>query len=555
MKKAIFICLLIGFGLSCCSQKLHVTIYGTSEKENKIIDSIGYKPYHSNAKSILEEVNLFSKKTMELGFLENEAFEIKKTSDSTFISEINLGNKTEFIHIYVGTNATIKTSCASVIKKDTVTIPLQETEAFLKQTLQSLEKKGFAMSLLKLDKIKKTKGYLVGNLVFTIEKARKVNEIVIKGYDQFPKGHLKVVLRNFKNAVFNQNVVQQIHTSFEKFRFVKQIKYPEILFETDSTKIYVYLEKTKSNSFDGFIGFATDEKNKLQFNGYLDLSLQNSLHSGEQFSLFWKSAASLQKTFNVALEVPYLFKSPIGIKTQLNIFKQDSTFQNTKTAIEIGYYFNYNTRLYLGYQATESSDIQNQNTTKISDFKNNFLTSNFEFLTYDATNLLFPEKTKLAFKIGIGSRNSNFESNKQLFTILDFKHCFHLNNKNNIAIKSQNFYLLSDHYIVNELSRFGGINSIRGFSENSLQSNLFISLLTEYRYVFSPSLYLHSILDYGFFQDATTKNNGKLLGVGLGLGLLTKNGLLNIVYANGSFDNQAIVFSNSLVQISFKSNF
>jgi hemolysin activation/secretion protein len=135
------------------------------------------------------------------------------------------------------------------------------------------------------------------------------------------------------------------------------------------------------------------------------------------------------------------------------------------------------------------------------------------------------------------------------------KHNFYLNNKNVINIKSQNFYLQSDEYIINELYRFGGINSIRGFNENSLQANLFSSILTEYRYVFSPSIYIHSIIDYAYFQDKTTNSKGNLLGLGFGFGVLTKNGLLNLVYANGSIKDQAIKFSNSIVHVSLKANF
>jgi outer membrane protein assembly factor BamA len=130
-----------------------------------------------------------------------------------------------------------------------------------------------------------------------------------------------------------------------------------------------------------------------------------------------------------------------------------------------------------------------------------------------------------------------------------------LNNKNVINIKSQNFYLQSDEYIINELYRFGGINSIRGFNENTLQGNVFSSLLTEYRYVLSPSIYVHSIMDYAYFQDKTTNLSGTLLGLGFGFGILTKNGLLNLVYANGSTKDQAIKLSNSIVHISLKANF
>ena len=363
------------------------------------------------------------------------------------------------------------------------------------------------------------------------------------------------MIRMYKKKTFNQENLNKIHSDFDKFRFVKQIKYPEILFEQDSTKIYVYLEKAKSDSFDGFIGFSNDKGGKVAFNGYLDLILNNTLNSGEQFSLLWKSDANLQKTFNIALELPYIFKSPIGLKAQLNIFKQDSTFQNTKTAIDLGYFFNYNTRLYLGYQATESSDIQNTNTASISDYKNDYVTTSFEYFAYRPDDFLFPEKTRVNIKLGYGTRSAKFNTDKQIFTTIDLKHNFYLNDKNSINVKSQNFYLQSDHYITNELYRFGGINSIRGFSENSLQGNMLTSILIEYRYALTPSIYTHTIIDYGYYQDKSTNNKGTLLGLGIGFGLLTKNGLLNIVYANGSNKDSAIKLSNSIVHLSFKTNF
>ncbi|WP_232758726.1 hypothetical protein [Flavobacterium sp. ALD4] len=46
------------------------------------------------------------------------------------------------------------------------------------------------------------------------------------------------------------------------------------------------MEKRKSNTFDGFIGFNNNENKKITFNGYLDVTLENTLQVGEQFSLY-----------------------------------------------------------------------------------------------------------------------------------------------------------------------------------------------------------------------------------------------------------------------------
>ena len=555
MNKTAFFYLFFCFSLTASAQKLYLTVSGNSDAEKKTIDSIGYIHQHENAKSILDEETQLSEKLTQNGYIENKIVNNTKQNDSTFLCRFSLGKKTDFIHIYIGKTISMHFASIFDLKKDTLIIPFNEIESFLKQTLNKLERKGFALAKLKLINIKKINNYLSADLNITFEKQRQLNDIIIRGYDAFPKGHLKNTKRSYKNKIFNQENLKNIYFDFEQYRFVKQIKYPEILFEKDSTKIYVYLEKAKSNTFDGFIGFSNDNSNKVILNGYLDLNLNNALNSGEQFALFWKSDGNDQKTFNTSITLPYIFKSPFGLKAQLNIFRQDSTFQNTKTAVDLGYFFNYNTRTYIGYQSTESSDIQNLNSSSISDFNNTFVTGNFEYSAFKNDDFLFPEKTKINIKIGIGSRNSSLNSNKQMFTSIDLKHNFYLNSKNSISIKSQNYYLKSNQYIINELYRFGGVNSIRGFNENSLQGNLFTSLLTEYRYTISPSLYIHSILDYGYYKDQTSNTNKNLLSLGMGFGILTKNGLINLIYANGSAKEQTIKSSNSIVHVSFKTNF
>lgn len=528
---------------------------GSSTLQNKTIDSIGYNAIHNNVKSIFDEVNLMSEKLIKQGYIQNEIIENKRINDSTFKFYLDIGKKTNFIHIYIGANSELKTLTIIKDKNDTLVVPFQEIENFMTQNLKALEQKGFSLSSLKLINFRKSNNTLFADLDLQIGNKRQLNDIVIVGYDQFPKGHTKNLKKLYNNKVFNLENLKQLKDDFDNFGFVSQRKYPEILFTKDTTKVYVYLEKAKPNRFDGLVGFSNDEKKKIKFNGYLDLLLINTLNAGEAFSLFWKSDGADQKTFNVALELPYLFKSRFGLKTSLNIFKQDSTFQNTKTNIEVGYFFNYNSRLFIGYQSSESSDIQNQNSSKLSDFKNTFTTLSYEFLDFKPDDFLFPERTKINLKTGFGSRTSAFENNKQIYFEVNLKHNLYLNEKNSFNLKSQNYYLKSDAYLVNELYRFGGINSIRGFNENSLQANAFTSILAEYRYLLVPSIYFHTITDYGFYKDSTTNKNSTLLGIGFGLGLLTKNGLLNLVYANGSTKDQAIKTSNSIVHIKFVTNF
>ncbi|MBA4155168.1 hypothetical protein [Flavobacterium sp.] len=555
MKKILLILFLSLFGYSLKAQNVYLKVEGTTAFETKKIDSIGYQVRFENAKSVVEEITVLSKKLFESGFLESENLGNIKTNDSTFLFRYKLGKRISFLHIYIGKENSELIQENYELKNGVLILPIASVESFMNLQLKKLEQKGYSLANLKLENFRTEDSLLFADLKIKKNSQRILNDIVINGPSKFPESHKRNLMRLYANRTFNQDGLQKVFKEIEEYRFVKQTKYPEILFTQDSTKIYVYLEKAKSNRFDGFIGFSNEEDGKFSFNGYLDILLHNILNSGEQFLIYWKNDGKKQTSFNIGLQVPYLFKSPIGIKAELNIFKKDSTFQNTNTSIDLGYFFNYNSRLYLGYQATESSDIQNVNSSFISDFTNSFVTSQYEFTKFKTDDFLFPEKTVFHFKIGLGKRDSKTDSQNQVFGKMELRHNFYLNAKNIIHLKSQNYLLTSENYIVNELYRFGGINSIRGFNENSLQGNLFTSLLTEYRYVLSPGMYIHSIIDYGYYQDQTTALNDSLIGLGFGFGLLTKNGLFNLIYANGSTNDQAIKLANSIVHISFKSSF
>ncbi|WP_233589357.1 BamA/TamA family outer membrane protein [Flavobacterium bomense] len=539
--------------------------------ETKTIDSLKYNPKHTNTKSIEIELNRLSEDLSRIGYIDNITGPPIQINDSSYLAKIHLGEKIKAIHIYIGSNK--KPNLPILLKEeeeeDTIILPYPEIDFYLRKKIQELEQNGFALAKLKLTNIKRINAVLYANLKIETDKKRILNAITINYEDtnsttKFPSGHFAQLNRKYKTSIFNQKVLDQIYTDFENFGFISQIKYPEILFTKDTTKVYVYLQKRKSNTFDGFIGFSNNENQKITLNGYLDVQLQNILGTGEQLSVYWKSDGNDQKTFKASVELPYLLKTPIGLKAQIQLFRQDTTFQNTKTAIDLSYFINYNTRFYLGYQKTESSAIQNLNNNPISDFNNSFLTSSFNYIKLNAANSIFSIKSSLTLQSGIGSRvlytlSENTTKSNQFFINIQGVHNFNLNKKNSIYVNSLNYYLQSNNYVTNELYRFGGFNSVRGFAENSLQAYLMTSLLTEYRYIVSPNLYVHSILDYSIYKDKSAidqqDKKENLIGIGMGLGLLTKNGLFKLALASGSTTNQPIEINNTIVHISYNVTF
>src|SRR5690606_36676920 len=144
-------------------------------------------------------------------------------------------------------------------------------------------------------------------LIETDAKKRIINDIVIKGYEKFPSSYVKHYLKIKRNQIFDLPEIKSKTEHLNDLRFANQIKSPEVLFSKDSTTLYMYVEKAKSNSFDGFLGFGTNEDtNQLQFDGYLNLNPTNNLNYGDSFTLLYKSDEYDQKTFQTNLTLPYL---------------------------------------------------------------------------------------------------------------------------------------------------------------------------------------------------------------------------------------------------------
>ena len=564
MQKTSFLVLIIYilFSAELFCQNLHLKIDGNSNYETLVIDSTNYSNIHKNFESIKFEIDSIQKLLYREGYIENELKNIKKENDSTFNAQFHLKKKFNTIYIYYknsGVDTSILNLVSNAVFDDYFILNFSEVENALNFINTRVTEQGLPFSKLKLSNIRvRENNNLVANLIIgSNKKERIINAIEIKGYEKFPRSFLKHYLKIKPKQRFNLNTIKKKTSQLNDLKFANQIKAPEVLFSKDSTTLYLYLEKAQSNSFDGFLGFGTNEDTgNLEFDGYLNLNLSNNLNFGESFRLLYKSDENDQKTFKTDITLPYLFKSPIGLDLQLQIFKRDSSFTTVNQYVKLHYQINSKHKVYAGIISSESNNLLNENTTpNIIDYKTSYYSFAYEYLNPQNYNLLFPINTKLYLETNFGQRKLTNESqNQSQFTIDAFK-IFNLNTKNSIYTRLNSSVLISDTYLENELFRFGGINSIRGFEENSLLASIYGLINTEYRYQLSNGIYIHSITDVAYFENKIQNTKEKLFGYGFGFGILTNAGLFRFNYANGKLENQKFKLSNSKIHISLTTNF
>ena len=541
------------------SQDKQLNIIGVDSIETSIINNIEYNKDHIDVISIEKEISNLKIKLINDGYINLRLIGLDSVSNNLFVAKFHLKNKIETTHIYIGSllSENLKKSLKEKISNDTLTIKYKDTEKTLEILTEKLSSEGYPFLSISLNNISQLeKNSLKADLVISNKNNKRLlNKILVKGYDKFPKSYLKHYLKLKTNKDFNITEIKKKTKALNNLSFANQSKEPEILFSKDSTQLYLYIEKVKSNTFDGFIGFTTNEEsNKIEFNGYLDINLTNNLNYGESLLINYKSDESDQTNFNIEANLPYLFKSPVGLNTALRIVRVDSTFSNTSQKANITYQLNSENLFFGGIEANSSTNLSSSNNLLIENYNSSFTNLGYQYLKRQASNILFPIKTKIDLQFGFGSRE-NESKTKQNKISLDANHIFNLNQRNSFYIRGKTEILTSNTYLENELYRFGGINTIRGFSENSIIASNYLLLNTEYRYNLSSGIYIKSVIDFATFKNEVLNQDQNLYGFGFGFGILTKSGILSFVYANGKNEDLPFKINNSKIHLKLSAIF
>lgn len=544
---------------SLYSQSLHLLAIGNTQNETRIIDSLNYKKSFPDYSSLQNELAFIKKQLHTIGYIEKEQVAFKKQNDSTYLVQFNLNKhyKTITIYYFGIIDKNILKLVSDEVTDQHFRVSIDKLERTLQLLNSEISNQGDPFSAVQLNNIiKKENNSLSADLLISNQIKREIDSIIVKGYEKFPKSYLKRYLKLKPKQIFNLDKIKQKTENLNELQFASQIKEPEVLFTKDSTLLYIYIEEVKSNTFDGFLGFGTNtETGKLEFNGYLNLNLTNNLNYGESFRLKYKSDENDQKTFDIQASLPYILGSPIGVELELNIFKKDTTFVTITQAAKLNYQINQKTQVSAGIGSVNSSDLLNLNTSTVNDFNSKYYIFNYRHIKTQKYDALFPVTFYIDFTTSFGKRNHNTtEESQTKFKLNTFK-IFNLNNKNSLYFNIDAAFINSNTYLDNELFRFGGINSIRGFEENSLVADLYSVLNTEYRYRLNNSLYIHTVFDAAYLENKNALTKEKLFGFGFGFGLLTKAGLFKLNYSSGKTPNQKFKFSDSKIHISLTTRF
>ncbi len=528
------------------AQDLSLKITSLKKSEQSVIEKIEYQKKHNDSVSIINEVNRISNYLKNIGYFTNTIDSIKKEK-SNYSVYISLKNKITQAILNTSHITDLTLSNIEIIDKK-ISISINELETSLSNISMNLEKQGKSFSKVRLKDVVIKKNILYADLNIYQSKKRIINKIIIKGYEDFPKSYLKNYFNIKPNTVFNQKKIKQISDYSKNLDFIEEIKSPEVLFTKDSTLIYMYLKKLQNNSFDGIVNFASKEDGGVLFNGNLDLKLNNILNTGEKFELFWNRIGNEREEFTLSSETPYIFNSKFTPFVSLSIYKQDSTFLNTKFDSKLSYNINSKIKIAATYNSESSDNLEESINNNVATFNNNFFGLQFSY-NIPKNDYFFNNKFSLEINPTFGTRKHNNTNTNQFKIEASTSYIWDINRRNSFFVKNVSGHLNSTTYLDNEIFRIGGSNSLRGFNEQSIFTNSYSYFNLELRHLNSNTSYFYSITDYGILKD------NKLLGLGLGYRFKKNNSIFNLNTVIGNSLNDSFKLKNPQLNVNWKTFF
>lgn len=408
------------------------------------------------------------------------------------------------------------------------------------------------------------------NLQFGITQGPLItyDSVIVKGNAKINKVYLYKYNNIAPNKIYSEKDVALLPTHLNEINFVQSIKKPDVVFIKDKARIIYYLDKKNANQFDGFAGFLPDNvTGKINITGQAKIQLVNSFGLGEQLSADWRKLQPLTQDLKLGVSMPYIAGTMLGVEDQFKLYKRDTTFIDITNFSGLQFFLNQQ-NIFKVTLSTRNSSLLTPAMYKnaialpeVADIKSMLygIGLKTELLDYK----LNPRKGySLQVNAQTGNRKiiKNTALNSQLYNGLQLstnQYSGALNSifyiplfkKSTIAVGCHAGSIYGITLFKNELYRLGGLNSLRGFDEESINASSYCITSAEYRILFEKNSNL-----YFFFNNAWYENNSLQkykkdypFGFGTGISFQTKAGIFTINYALGKQLNNPIMLRSAKI--------
>ena len=514
------------------------------------------------------------------------------------VDSIRYWKDTAFVEIYTGRmfhwgEIRYKYLPASMIKQFGFERSLKGpagTEPLVKsmmQTISHFEGLGYPFAYFYWDSLEIKKDTIHGLLNFEKNILITFDTLSLYGDPGITKSFLYNYLGFKPGQNYDEQLFREMEDKLSRLPFSVLQNKPQIFFVDRKAIVVLNLKKRKTDRLDGLIGFAPNTgipgNTKLLVTGEFHLDFKNIKGSGKGFKADWQSFQARSQTLNAGLNLPYLFNQPVGADISADFLKYDTIYTETRFNLGLQYLFSglNNFRLFYEQKNTNlqfADTVAIRNSKRLGDLtamQTNRYGMAVNIITFD--NRISPKRGYAAdINFSVFKRNILRDERISRVKFFDTQTNNYYDVYDSVDMESyqllfqyslakawlvsksivffnevKGFHFISPKVYFNELYRFGGNNTFRGFNEQSMFASSLSIINLEVRYLLSENSFIRLFGNGAYYTDLSDRP-GKIsedipVGFGGGINLETPGGIFNISVALGKSKYIPLDFKNAKV--------
>ena len=571
----ILFCLLHAWSVVAFSQaslSLQITFENDASKQKFVAPS--YTKVHTDTLSLVKEVDRVLQALWQEGYANVQADSIHLHQG---IAQVRIQTKKRFDTFVIARSIYSESNIAdkqfSILNQS---YTAKEFARLREKILQYYEQNAFPFASVHLDSMQLQEDACVANLVITLNQLIKVDSVLLVGNVKLNKRYLERYIGMKPGDTYDERNVRNLNNRLRELPFVTQVKPYKIIFTKKYTKLMLFLDKKKANKFDGFLGFLPNDKTgRVNFTGQLNIKLLNTIAHGESIELEWRKLQVLTQDLKLLIAYPYIFNLPFGVDYNVKLYRRDTTFIDVANSFGLQYLLNAGN--YVKFF------VSNRNINLINTSAYEYVSSLPEFADVHYTSYGFslnlnntdyklnPRKgLRTTIQATAGSKQirknpainerayDGVELNTQQFaTQGNLSYFFPIMKKSTLLVDAKFAKVIGKNLFTNELYRIGGLVSLRGFDEESINASAYLIPSIEYRYLFDQNSALFLFANAAYYENISRNNRvfDRPYGFGSGVFFETKAGIFSLTYALGKQFNNPILLRSGKIHFGLVSVF
>ena len=576
------------------SQKsFELELHAIDKKTKFIKEKLTYQTKHNSKNSIQNELKSIVANLQDQFYL-TASLDSVTIQDSTYHAFLFVGQPFKWASLL---NGNIDQEILDAVGFKTKfyqkkLVDIQAIHQLKQDILTYTENNGYPFARVWLDSLTFDKDRISAKINIDKKQLITFNKLDIEGDLAISKGYLKNYLGIKEGELYNESILKQVKSRIIALPFVKEKRSLSVIFSGDKANVTLFLEKQNASRFDFIVGVLprNDVTGRPVITGSLQADLQNPFGTGKSIGIDWQRLKAETSRLKAYAAYPYILNLPFGIEGNLDIYRRDTSLQDTELNFGVQYLFQGNNYLKVFWKSTANNVLsvneqQIINTKKLPnnlDVLNTQLGLAYSFQQLD--NRINPQKGYTAkAQIGAGikqirtnsailnlvdesDRTFNFQSLYDSLSLRTFQisseaplaYYYPIGRRVTVKTELNGGLLFSqDSLYQNELYRIGGNRLLRGFDEESISASAYGMLTIEPRLLLNQSSYLFAFLDYAYLQNKSIGNDitDFPLGFGLGLSLGTPAGIVRMSYAIGKQSGNPIDFRAAKIHFGYVNYF